>query len=404
MLDRVTIERMRAWAGDQPVLVGLSGGGDSVALLHLLVDELGAENVRTLTIDHAMRAGSDWDARHACDLAGDAGIQGRVIFPLKWAPGAKPGQEGARHARYRAMCGHAGRVGVTVIAVGHTADDQAETMLMRAANGSTWRGLASISPFAFAPVWPEGRGIAVARPLLGVRRAALREYLTARNARWIEDPANANSAYERVRVRQCLGELEAAGFNPLRLNALAARLRQRADRLDQAAFALIEQAATIAGDIHISFAAWSAPREVRFRALAALIAAAAGASRELPLADVEQIEPRIMSREHRGSTHSGVVFEPAKDGVVLKREPAAIMGRSGGAAPLPPLALVTAEEAIWDGRYSVTPSVAGLQLVPAPDGLFTVIGNHMPSDLEIRPLVKDRIRHAFAPDINRAKP
>lgn len=404
MLDRLTIERMRAWAGENPVLVALSGGGDSVALLHLLVEELGAANVRTLTIDHAMRDGSALDARRACDFAGEIGVEGRAIFPLKWPLGVKPSQEAARLARYRALCAHARDVGAPVIAVGHTADDQAETLLMRAANGSTWRGLAGISPFAFAPVWPEGRGVAVARPLLGVRREALRNYLTARNARWIEDPANTNAAYERVRVRQRLAELESGGFDPLRLVALAARLRQRADQLDRAALNLIERSAAFDRDIRISFAAWSGPSEVRFRALAVLIAAAAGASRELPLADVEEIEPRIMSREHRGSTHSGVVFEPAKDGVVLRREPAAILGRTGGAAALPPLDLVAGVEAIWDGRYSVTSQVSGLRLVPAHDGAFTVLGNHKPSDLHIRPLLDARVRHAFAPDINSAKP
>ena len=119
---------------------------------------------------------------------------------------------------------------------------------------------------------------------------------------------------------------------------------------------------------------------------------------------VEQIEPRIMSRDHRGSTHSGVVFEPARDGVLLRREPAAILGRAGGVAALPPLDLATRVEAIWDGRYSVTSLVSGLRLVPAHDGAFTVIGNHNASDLVIRPLLDARVRHAFAPDINGAKP
>jgi tRNA(Ile)-lysidine synthase len=407
MLDRLTIERMRAWAGDAPFLVALSGGGDSVALLHLLAEAFGPALVRAAIVDHALRDGSAADAQRAKGFAEALGVRADILT-LAWAEGANRAQQAARQARYIALCDLARRDGLKVLATGHTADDQAETVLMRAANGSTWRGLAGIAPFAYAPLWPEGRGIALARPLLNARRAALRDYLRDRRAPWIEDPANSNPAYERVRIRARLRALETEGLDPMRLVRLAARLRTRANELDRAAFALIERAARIGRDVEVLRAAWSGPGEVRRRALAVLVAAASGASRELSAKDVESLEPRVMSADHGGSTYSGVRFQPAPGGVALRREPAAILGRSGGAAALAPLDLIAGVEAVWDGRFAVTAASSGWRLAAAPDGGFvaTVHGRlgDAARDLTVRPLATERIRHAFAPDINRAKP
>jgi len=407
MLDRLAVERMRWAAGETPVLVALSGGGDSTALLHLLADEFGAHSVRAAIVDHALRDGSAADAARAKSFAEALGVRAEILT-LTWLEGSNRAQQAARDARYAALCAYAREQGIKVVAAGHNADDQAETVLMRAANGSSWRGLAGIAPLTFAPIWPEGRGIVLARPLLGTRRDELRTYLAVRDAQWIEDPGNANPTYERVRIRRRLIELAEQGFDPLRLVRLAGRLRARADHLDRAALALIETAATIGDDVRISLSAWTAPNEVRRRALAVLIAAAAGASREPPSSDMEQVEPRVMSRDHRGSTHSGVAFEPVAGGVALKREAAAITGRAGGAAPLPPLTLVHNAETTWDGRYAVTARVPGLRLVPASSGGFTVLSDGEVCEaaeyLSVRPLAAERIRHAFAPDINRAKP
>jgi tRNA(Ile)-lysidine synthase len=407
MLDRLTIERMRWAAGDRPVLVALSGGGDSVALLHFLVEELGAGSVRAAIVDHALREGSTADAGRAKSFAAALGVHAEVLT-LIWPDGANRAQQAAREARYAALCACAREQKINVIAAGHNADDQAETVMMRAANGSSWRGLAGIAPFSFAPLWPEGRGVVLARPLLNARREELRAYLVDRGASWIEDPANANPTYERVRVRRRLSELEKQGFEPMRLVRLARRLRQRADELDAAALTLITRSANLENDVRVSRGSWRAPAEVRRRALSVLIAAASGASREPPSSVLEALELRVMAPAHRGSTHSGVVFQPTKDGVVLKREPAAIVGRADGASPLPHLMLVPGVETLWDGRYAVTASTPGLRLVPADTGYFTIVkdgeARDPAQDLTVRPLAAERIRHAFAPDINRAKP
>ena len=122
--------------------------------------------------------------------------------------GSKPKtglQAAARNARYALLSEAAARAGATLVLTGHTFDDQLETVAMRMArDGSPDNaGLAGIAPctLAFNDL-RDGEPIWFARPLLRVRRAALRDYLEGRGIGWIDDPSNANEKYERVAVRQ----------------------------------------------------------------------------------------------------------------------------------------------------------------------------------------------------------
>ncbi len=345
-LDQAFLDRWK----HAPLLLALSGGGDSVALLHLLADA--RADFSALIVDHALRDGSADDARRALGFAQARGVAADIAT-LSWSEGETRSQQSARRKRYAALS-EAARTKGAVILTAHTADDQAETVLMRAKAGSGWRGLAGMAAETSAPIWPEGRGVTLLRPLLHARRAELRTYLASRSAEWIEDPANTNERFERVRIRAELAELEGAGLDPLRLARVAARLRPLADAVDAVAQALINQAAAFnAGEIRIKRAAWRGGEEVRQRALAVLIAAAAGAETLANSEAVARLEARGFADDFRGATLGGAELSPSRGEVVLNRDPGALLGRAG-IAPISELSLPAKIETIWDGRLALT--------------------------------------------------
>jgi tRNA(Ile)-lysidine synthase len=170
-----------------PVVVGCSGGADSLALLALAVDA-GLAPI-AVHVDHGLRPGSDREADVVADAAARLGAEfdaGRVTVP----PG--PNLEArARAARYDAL--EAARVehGATAVLVAHTADDQAETVVLNLLRGSGSAGLAGM---------PSRRGHVV-RPLLGARRADVRAECTRRELTPREDPSNNDLAFRRNWIR-----------------------------------------------------------------------------------------------------------------------------------------------------------------------------------------------------------
>lgn len=182
----------------ETVVVALSGGLDSVVLLHLLHFHLRSWNLRLVAahFDHRMREGSDADADWVAGLCRAWGV------PLERGVAERPlrGEAEAREARYRFLHAVAERHGAHRVATAHHADDQAETVLFRIIRGTGLRGLAGI---------PARRGKLV-RPLLPFWRAELLAYARAARLRYREDPTNWSLSYARNRLRHdVLPRLEA---------------------------------------------------------------------------------------------------------------------------------------------------------------------------------------------------
>lgn len=403
MLDRLTIERAEAAAEAGPFVLALSGGGDSTALLHLLAERYGPSRLRAVVIDHALRPGSAQDARRAAGFATAIGAAAEVRA-LSWAAGASRSQQAARIGRYRALCDAARAAGARVIFTAHNADDQAETVSMRSHNASNWRGLAGIAPFAAAPVWPEGRGLHVARPLLGVRRGPLRDWLRARDADWIEDPANSNPAYERVRTRWTLARLESEGHDPMPLAYLAEHMRAVVDRMNWETAGLIDYAARFEADaITVNRGRWTKALETsRLRALSLFIAAAAGAEREPAAAAVVRLDARLHSDVFRGASLGGAHITRAGDAFRITRDRGALFGRADGAGGVAPLDLPQNVETVWDGRLALTAYEGGWRVEPAENGAVLVKnGEHAELAWGHGPvhadwLLRERTMHALA--------
>jgi tRNA(Ile)-lysidine synthase len=178
-------------AGGESVLVAVSGGADSVALLRILIALAPELSLRlhVLHVDHGLRPDSHRDADFVRQLAERLGVAVDVAR-VTVAPGGSL-EAAARAARYAALEAHATRLGADRIAVGHTADDQAETVLMRMLGGAGVRGLAGI---------PAVRG-RIIRPLLDLRRPQLVVALRAMEQPWIEDPSNRDPKFLRNRIR-----------------------------------------------------------------------------------------------------------------------------------------------------------------------------------------------------------
>jgi tRNA(Ile)-lysidine synthase len=176
------------------VVVGLSGGPDSVALADALARLAPARRLRVVAahLDHGLRPGSAEDARFCAELAARLGLAFRSSTAHVRARRRGGGLEAAgREARYAFLRATARDEGALAIAVAHTRDDQAETVLLRLLRGSGSRGLAAMRP----------RAGDLIRPLLGVSRSEVMSYLAARALPWREDPSNADPAFLRNRVR-----------------------------------------------------------------------------------------------------------------------------------------------------------------------------------------------------------
>jgi len=216
--------------------VALSGGPDSTALLHLLLEVAGDLDLdlRAAHFDHGLRPESAGEAELVRSRAREAGVPCRVGGPSRPLDET---QEALRRARYGFLRAVAEETDADRIATGHQADDQAETILFRILRGTGVRGLGGI---------PERRG-PIVRPLLRFGRAEIRDYLEERAIPWLEDPANVDLRWARSRIRhRVLPALEEAWGEPVRerLRRLG-RTARRADRaLEDRARELLERART----------------------------------------------------------------------------------------------------------------------------------------------------------------
>lgn len=192
------------------VVVALSGGGDSTALL-VMLHEWRAQNgkpsgILAVTVDHGLRPESRAEAEAAGAICERLGIEQRIVT---WT-GPKPKtriQETARNARHDLLAAAAQDFGSSLVLTGHTLDDQRETVFMRRQRGEGI-GLAGIAPATlFTRYDYREPQIWFVRPLSTAKRATLREKLASAGIGWIDDPSNENTDFERVSARRQIGTL-----------------------------------------------------------------------------------------------------------------------------------------------------------------------------------------------------
>lgn len=179
------------------VVVAVSGGADSLALAAATAFEAAKRGVRAtaVTVDHGLQDGSAEVAAETARVAGRLGLEALVVRVEVDGDGGP--EAAARDARYRALQDAAGDIGARAVLLGHTLDDQAETVLLGLARGS---GATSLQ--GMAPEREDEDGLRWLRPLLGVRRETTCAFCAAAELQPWDDPHNTDDRYTRVRVRR----------------------------------------------------------------------------------------------------------------------------------------------------------------------------------------------------------
>ena len=290
------------------VLAACSGGQESLALAAALAFVAPRAGLRAgaVTVDHGLQDGSASRAVAVASTLRDLGLD-PVRVATVTVDGAGGLEAAARDARYAALSAVAAEVGAAAVLLGHTLDDQAETVLLGLARGSGPRSLAGMPP---------RRGL-FARPLLGVRRAVTAAACAAMGLSAWADPHNADRRFARVRVRlDALPALEAA-LGPGVAEALARtadQLRDDAEVLEKIATAQRER-----GDALLSAASLAGlPGAVRTRVLRSAALEAGCPAGALTAGHVARIEELVTDwRGQRGVDLPGGVRAARRSGEVL---------------------------------------------------------------------------------------
>jgi tRNA(Ile)-lysidine synthase len=302
-------EAVVRFAADLNVLLGreerlgvaVSGGPDSIALL-LLAAAARPGLVSAASVDHSLREGSCDEAEMVATMCADIGVA-HDILTVDWP--TKPTsalQEQARDARYAALARWAEARGLSAVATGHHADDQAETLLMRLMRGAGVRGLAAMRP---ASPLPGNSRLKLIRPLLGWRREELAAVVADAGLTAASDPSNQDEQHERVRIRRQIAA--SAWIDPAALAASAAHLGAADEAIEYAAALEYERVQSDGETVH--FAPRDTPAELRRRVTARIIAALASEGDAGALRGREL--DRLLVQIERGSsaTLRGVVAE-----------------------------------------------------------------------------------------------
>jgi tRNA(Ile)-lysidine synthase len=319
------------------IAVAVSGGPDSMALVHLIDRWARARGGAAigLTVDHGLRQESGGEALRVGAWLAARGVAHRI---LRWS-GDKPAsgiQQAARMARYRLLAQACGELGILHLALAHHADDQAETVLFRRDRGSGEDGLAGMAA---------SRSLGAARlirPLLGWRKADLIATCAALAQDFLDDPSNKSPRFARAALRARLaadpdlrGEVDAlaAGLAQPRAerlralwNPLAACVEIRPDGaacLDQAALANLSA-------------------EDRRAVVAATLLTVGGNAFAPKGESVSRLADAMTGQGFRGGSLAGCAIRPWRASLLICREPRAVA---------PPVILISGEWTPWDGRF-----------------------------------------------------
>jgi tRNA(Ile)-lysidine synthase len=323
-------------ANERALVLAVSGGADSTALLYLLARwrkrHKPSPQLHAVTIDHGLRPQSRHEASGVKRIAAQLGVVHRT---MRWA-GEKPAtglQEKARAERYRLLLAAAHKAGARCVITAHTLDDQAETVLFRLARGSGLAGIgamARVSRAGFhAPVMRGAKGSpALVRPLLDVAKGRLVATLRAAGIAHVEDPSNDDPRFARVRWRKLAPALAAEGLTAERLVQLARRVRRNEAAIEAVVTAAFDRLGSCPAAWTIAFDARGlrdVPAEIALR-LIGRAAGTVGDEGPVELGKLEALCQSLADALDRASprfrrTLAGAMVSLQRDRLIVERAP-----------------------------------------------------------------------------------
>lgn len=335
--------------------IAVSGGRDSMALACLAAayaKKTGAR-ILALTVDHGLRDGSDKEAALVQSWCEGLDLEHQI---LTWR-GIKPVtgiQAAARTARYKLLVEACNETGIEKLMTAHSADDQAETVMMRlsrGAGGSGLRGMEEEILFAAGA----GAPVSLLRPLLDASRACLTATVKVFRQPFVDDPSNEDHAYERVRARALLADMEGRGALTRQVLLQVASEAKKTHDLLQIQYA--ETFQQLAG----CFYQWGGAaldqklidRVSRdaFAATARRLIYAVGGGEHMPEegAAISALESVMKTG---AGTAGGSLLRLSDGRVWFLREPAALLGRAG-VAPIKERPVAAGSKILWDNRFII---------------------------------------------------
>lgn len=344
------------------IALAVSGGLDSLALMVLVRQWRAARDsgpqILVMTVDHGLRAQSAVEAEQVGRIAAAYEF---AYLCLRW-DGEKPAtaiEEAARKARYRLLVEACRAHGVDDLLVAHHREDQAETVLMRLGRGSGVTGLGGMRSERLL-----ADGVRLHRPLLRLPRKALEGIVANAGLTPVEDESNTDRRFVRPQLRHLAPALAKAGITASGIAKAAERLTQADAGLDYAVERFLADA-VIVDDLAVvrldrtSFMA--APREIRQRALARIVAVSGGRSWPAPRYDrLEAAEAALAAGHDAKRTLGGATLVARREEVVIFRE----AGRIAAAK----LSLSAGCEGVWDGRFAYSAGDGATALTLGPLG------------------------------------
>lgn len=319
--------------------IACSGGPDSMALA-LLVKEwaAGAKKVVAITVDHGWKK----------DFAKEAHMLGRwlkrqgiahAILPWK---GKKPNRnqhESVRRVRYRMLTGYCHQHKIKNLFVAHHMEDQAETFMLRLAEGGSVDRLAAMPPVATM------FDVTVVRPLLTLSKPELLDYLKARKQPFMNDPGNQDATLDRVKVRKLMPQLAEAGISVERLAKTAMLMSRARAHLEEETGTFLKTYCKIAPQGYALFKHMPVSEEIALRVLSTLMMIVGGQDVKIRAAELASLHAGLLDSKFKGMTLGGCVFQRQKEGIVVYRELGALA---------PERNIKPGESVLWDSRFEVT--------------------------------------------------